>query len=103
MMNDENRRATEAGMGERLQLRPGRRAVPPLVIRAHSSFVIRYFSLALLATLLFANVHAAESDILLADFEGTNYGAWKATGTAFGDAPARGTLANQQKVSGFLG
>ena len=53
--------------------------------------------------LLSARVHAAEPDILLADFEGTNYGAWKATGAALGDAPARGTLPNQQKVTGFSG
>jgi len=111
-------------MGERLQPRANRRNVPSPVIRAlssfvirhssflirhssflirHSSFLIRHSSLALLATLLFTHVNAAEPDILLADFEGTNYGAWKATGAAFGDAPARGTLTNQQKVSGFSG
>jgi non-lysosomal glucosylceramidase len=41
--------------------------------------------------------------IVLADFEGDSYGDWQATGEAFGKGPARGTLANQQTVSGFTG
>ena len=41
--------------------------------------------------------------IVLADFEDPNYGDWVVTGEAFGTAPARGTLAGQQNVSGFLG
>ncbi len=41
--------------------------------------------------------------IVLADFEGPDYGDWKATGEAFGKAPAKGTLATQNPVSGFLG
>jgi len=45
----------------------------------------------------------AEHDILIADFEGKDYGDWKATGTAFGPGPARGTLPNQMPVSGFEG
>jgi fructan beta-fructosidase len=44
-----------------------------------------------------------DADILLADFEGPDYGAWKTTGTAFGPGPARGTLPGQMPVSGFLG
>src|SRR5437867_8162222 len=116
-MNDENRWATEARVGARLQPRASRHAFVPPLIRAfssfvirhsslpllHSSFVIRHSSLVLLAMLLFSRVNAAEPDILLADFEGTTYGAWKATGTAFGDGPARGTLASQQNVSGYSG
>ncbi len=39
----------------------------------------------------------------LADFEQDNYGDWKAEGTAFGKQPARGTLPNQQPVTGFQG
>jgi beta-fructofuranosidase/levanase/fructan beta-fructosidase len=39
---------------------------------------------------------------VLADFEG-GYGDWKATGNAFGNTPARGTLPNQQAVDGFRG
>jgi fructan beta-fructosidase len=42
-------------------------------------------------------------EIVLADFEGDNYGAWTVTGTAFGTAPARGTLPNQMAVEGYLG
>jgi non-lysosomal glucosylceramidase len=40
--------------------------------------------------------------IVLADFEGADYGDWKATGKAFGKAPVRGTLPSQQEVSGFV-
>lgn len=43
------------------------------------------------------------SDIVLADFEGATYGAWKATGDAFGSGPARGALPDQMAVSGFTG
>jgi len=46
---------------------------------------------------------AAEPDILLADFEGKDYGDWKTTGEAFGPGPARGTLPGQMDVSGFEG
>jgi len=41
--------------------------------------------------------------IVLADFEGDNYGDWKVEGEAFGAKPAAGTLEKQQEVSGFLG
>ncbi|MGD8500504.1 MAG: GH116 family glycosyl hydrolase [Phycisphaerales bacterium] len=41
--------------------------------------------------------------IVLADFEHADYGDWKATGEAFGEGPAKGTLSGQQNVSGFLG
>lgn len=41
--------------------------------------------------------------MLLADFEGDSYGTWRVEGEAFGTAPARGTLANQMAVGGFLG
>src|ERR1017187_8448704 len=42
-------------------------------------------------------------DLVIEAFEGTNFGAWKVTGDAFGDAPAHGTLPNQMPVDGFLG
>jgi len=51
---------------------------------------------------LFANA-AAASDLLIADFEGDDYGTWKVEGTAFGSRPARGTLPGQMAVDGFLG
>jgi uncharacterized protein (DUF608 family) len=41
--------------------------------------------------------------IVIADFEGPNYGDWKSTGEAFGAGPAHGTLPTQNPVSGFLG
>ena len=44
-----------------------------------------------------------QPDILVADFEGDSYGAWKSEGDAFGPAPARGTLPRQMPVTGFLG
>lgn len=44
-----------------------------------------------------------QPDLVLADFEGETYGAWRASGDCFGDGPARGTLSGQQPVSGFLG
>ncbi|MHB1036504.1 MAG: GH116 family glycosyl hydrolase [Pirellulales bacterium] len=46
---------------------------------------------------------APREAIVLADFEGADYGAWKAAGKAFGSKPATGTLASQQAVSGFAG
>jgi len=42
-------------------------------------------------------------NIVLAGFEGQDYGDWKVSGEAFGKGPAKGTLPRQQKVSGFLG
>ncbi|MBN2137202.1 MAG: hypothetical protein JW720_05305 [Sedimentisphaerales bacterium] len=45
----------------------------------------------------------ARAKVVLADFEGPDYGDWKAAGEAFGSAPAKGTLAAQQEVSGFAG
>ena len=42
-------------------------------------------------------------DIVIADFEAENYGDWKATGAAFGKAPAKGTLPGQMHVEGFEG
>ena len=58
----------------------------------------------LLAALLAPLLSADRPDVLVADFEGDTYGdGWKATGTAFGKGPARGTLPNQMPVSGFLG
>lgn len=46
---------------------------------------------------------ASSSDILVADFEGKDYGTWAATGEAFGPGPAQGTLPPQMEVSGFRG
>jgi len=48
------------------------------------------------------NVAFAE-DILIADFEGDNYGNWQVEGEAFGDGPAKGALPGQMHVDGYLG
>jgi sucrose-6-phosphate hydrolase SacC (GH32 family) len=40
---------------------------------------------------------------VIADFEGADYGGWKASGDCFGSGPARGRLDGQQPVSGFRG
>ena len=46
---------------------------------------------------------ADRPDILVADFEGDDYGPWTVAGEAFGTRPSRGTLAGQMPVAGFLG
>jgi len=53
--------------------------------------------------LLLSLLVAGGDDVLIANFEGNDYGAWTVTGSAFGPGPARGTLPNQMPVSGFLG
>ncbi|HSV73713.1 MAG TPA: glycoside hydrolase family 32 protein [Chthonomonadales bacterium] len=45
----------------------------------------------------------ARPDIVVADFEGDDWGGWTATGEAVGTGPAQGTLPNQMAVTGFLG
>ena len=45
----------------------------------------------------------ASADQLIADFEGSDLGDWTATGTAFGEAPAKGMLPEQAPVGGFRG
>jgi len=45
----------------------------------------------------------ATNEVVFADFEAADWGAWAATGSAFGKGPAPGTLTNQQPVTGFLG
>lgn len=43
------------------------------------------------------------SGTLYEGFDNGSYDGWTATGTAFGSAPATGTLANQNPVSGYVG
>ena len=59
----------------------------------------------MLASLLLAPLAAlmASDDIVIADFEGGNYGAWKAEGTAFGTKPSDAKQAAQVGLSGFTG
>src|SRR3954470_2910389 len=60
-------------------------------------------TLALIVFLAIGAHSVVADDRVLADFEGTDYGGWRATGDAFGPAPARGTLPHQQSVSGYAG
>ncbi len=46
---------------------------------------------------------AVRPPVVFADFEGGSYGQWKVEGEAFGEAPATGTLPQQQPVVGFRG
>ena len=46
---------------------------------------------------------AERDDVVIADFEGKDYGDWKVAGEAFGPGPAHGTLTGQMPVSGYLG
>ncbi len=46
---------------------------------------------------------SAADDILIADFEGADYGDWTVEGEAFGPGPAKGTLPRQMRVSGYEG
>ncbi len=45
----------------------------------------------------------ARQDILIANFEGKDYGNWRTSGDAFGTSPAHGTLPGQMNVSGYRG
>ncbi len=53
--------------------------------------------------LLLCFAATADDVILIADFEGRDYGDWEVTGEAFGRRPARGGFADQMKVSGHRG
>ena len=53
--------------------------------------------------LLAAATAPAQDDILIADFEGSDYGDWTIEGEAFGPGPAQGTLKGQMHVSGYRG
>jgi fructan beta-fructosidase len=44
-----------------------------------------------------------QGEIVIADFEGADYGGWAATGLAFGRGPAHGRLREQMEVTGYLG
>ena len=44
-----------------------------------------------------------QDDLVIADFEGKDYGAWSTLGEAFGTGPAQGALPDQMHVDGYLG
>lgn len=60
-------------------------------------------SISLVMAMLLLVPSAQTADVLIADFEGSDYGMWSIEGNAFGEAPAKGTLPNQMNVSGFNG
>jgi sucrose-6-phosphate hydrolase SacC (GH32 family) len=65
---------------------------------------MKRFAFALAAFLLLKPITAfAGPDIVIADFEGTDYAGWTVTGKAFGTGPVHGQLLNQQMVDGFQG
>ena len=66
---------------------------------------MKRFSLpALLASsLLCASRLGAAEPVVIADFEGADYGAWKVSGSAFGSGPAHGKIGGQMPVEGFAG
>jgi len=55
------------------------------------------------ALAVMASASSADDDLLIADFEGADYGSWTVEGEAFGPGPARGALPHQMKVTGFKG
>ncbi|MES2570779.1 MAG: glycoside hydrolase family 32 protein [Verrucomicrobiota bacterium] len=57
----------------------------------------------LIASALLSVTATAAEPIVIADFEGADYGRWKASGEAFGTGPAHGKIGSQQDVDGFLG
>jgi fructan beta-fructosidase len=60
--------------------------------------------LAVMAGLLLGNVCAQQPDLVLADFESSDYGvSWRINGAAFGLGPVHGKLPNQMPVEGFQG
>ena len=62
-----------------------------------------FLTIALIAASLVVTSARAADDIVFADFEGADYGAWKVEGEAFGTAPAHGALPGQMHVEGFAG
>ncbi|MBN2130376.1 MAG: GH32 C-terminal domain-containing protein [Sedimentisphaerales bacterium] len=65
--------------------------------------MLRCVSFAMVLLVVSAVSRAAEPDLVIADFEGSEYGSWQVTGEAFGPGPARGTLPGQMDVSGYKG
>ncbi len=56
-----------------------------------------------LVAMVVSLARAAAEEVVLAGFDGTDFGGWVASGEAFGTSPAPGTLPEQAPVSGFRG
>ena len=59
--------------------------------------------LSVLSLAAFAAEKAARPDVIFADFEGRDFGGWKAEGKAFASGPSRGANGRQKAVTGFVG
>jgi fructan beta-fructosidase len=57
----------------------------------------------IVASVVAASSLRAADPVVFADFEGADFGAWKVTGKAFGNGPAKGSLPGQMSVEGFQG
>lgn len=57
----------------------------------------------LLVSCLATTCAFSAEDLVIADFEGTDFGTWKSEGEAFGKAPAKGPTPGQMQISGFSG
>ena len=70
--------------------------------------MVRFMSAAWIPSLLLSltvsfQLTSGSDEILIADFEGTEYQGWEVEGTAFGSGPAAGTLPGQMAVDGHRG
>lgn len=64
---------------------------------------IKKLSLGLLLILVMANTSCATSDIIIDDFESSDFNKWTVEGEAFGTSPTQGALPHQNEISGYLG
>jgi hypothetical protein len=66
---------------------------------------LRSMKQAVIASLVFvaATAALATPDIVIGDFEGADYGAWKAEGSAFGSVPMCSDSPRPPKLNGFIG
>ena len=62
-----------------------------------------FTGVACIVTVFSALVAFAAEDILIADFEGEDYGRWTTTGDAFDAGPLPGAVGLQKEVTGFMG
>jgi fructan beta-fructosidase len=69
-----------------------------------SSTILKPIVLAVIAGPLLGVLHAQQPDMMIADFESSDYGvSWRVAGAAFGLGPVHGKLPNQMPVEGFQG
>lgn len=103
--NVSNRRV-RAALGSWIQNPAGQRHIGRYRAVRHNR-ITRSPGLTSLVMTIAETPRPAEGEIrepeVFANFEGNSYDKWHATGTAFGEKPARGTLPGQQKVSGYGG